>query len=87
MNKTKIEGHEKEFDLRIEDIDNEHDFNNFRIELVKNVFVHEIINDIIPKFISNIQNKMIEDGNMSSFPRGLYDHVQVALSELYTLRK
>jgi hypothetical protein len=63
-------------------IENEHDFNNLRIELVKNNLTQECY------FIWNGQKiTLSEEGDMSSFPRGLYDHVQMALSELFKLRK
>ena len=63
-------------------IENEHDFNNLRIELVKNNLTQECY------FMWN-DHKIIlsEEGDMSSFPRGLYDHVQIALLELFKLRK
>ena len=63
-------------------IENEHEFNNLRIELVKNNLTQECY------FMWNGQKITLdEDGNMSNFPRGLYDHVQVALMELFSLRK
>lgn len=63
-------------------IENEHDFNNLRIELVKNDLTHECY------FMWNDKKITIdENGNMSSFPRGLYDHIQVAFAELFKLRK
>jgi hypothetical protein len=63
-------------------IDNEHDFNNLRIELVKNNLTQECY------FMWNDKKiTLSEEGDMSSFPRGLYDHVQMALAELFRLRK
>lgn len=63
-------------------IENEHNFNNLRIELVKNNLTQECY------FMWNNQKITLdEDGNMSIFPKGLYDHVQVVLSELIKLRK
>jgi hypothetical protein len=63
-------------------IDNEHDFNNLRIELVKNNLTQECY------FMWNDKKiTLSEEGDMSSFPIGLYDHVQMALAELFRLRK
>jgi hypothetical protein len=72
----------KNDETKLGEIENEHDFNNLRIELVKNNLTQYCY------FMWN--NKKItldEEGNMSSFPRGLYDHVQMAMSELFKLRK
>jgi len=63
-------------------IENEHDFNNLRIELVR----YNLVKDCY--FIwKDKKITLDEEGNMSSFPRGLYDHVQVALAELFKLRE
>jgi hypothetical protein len=63
-------------------IQNEHDFNNLRIELVRYHLTQNCY------FMWNdIKITLDEDGNMSSFPKGLYDHVQVAMMELIKLRK
>jgi hypothetical protein len=66
----------------LDKIENEHDFNNLRIELVKNKLTQECYFMWKDKKIT-----LDEEGNMSLFPRGLYDHVQVAMGELIRLRK
>lgn len=63
-------------------IENEHNFNNLRIELVKHNLTQECYFMWKDKKIN-----LDKDGNMSEFPRGLYDHVQVAIAELFKLRK
>ena len=64
------------------EIENEHDFNNLRIELVKNNLTKDCY------FMWNDKKITLdEEGNMSSFPRGLYDHVQVAMMNLFNLKK
>ena len=64
----------------LDEITNEHDFNNLRIELLKNKLTQECY------FMWNDKKITLdEEGNMSSFPRGLYDHVSVALFELLKL--
>ena len=64
------------------EIQNEHDFNNLRIELVKNGLTSECYFKWKDKKIT-----LDTDGNMSEFPRGLYDHLTVALGILFTLPK
>jgi hypothetical protein len=69
-------------ETKLGEIENEHDFNNLRIELVKNNLTQDCY------FMWNDKKITLdEEGNMSSFPRGLYDHVQMAMSELFKLRK
>lgn len=63
-------------------VENEHNFNNLRIELVKHNLTQECYFMWDGKKIT-----LSEEGDMSSFPRGLYDHVQRALAELFKLRK
>jgi len=63
-------------------IENEHDFNNLRIELVKHDLTQECY------FMWNYKKiTLSEDGDMSSFPRGLYDHVNHAMAELFRLTR
>jgi hypothetical protein len=65
----------------LDKIENEHDFNNLRIELVKNNLTQDCY------FMWNDKKITLDDeGNMSSFPRGLYDHLNVAMAELFKLR-
>jgi len=65
----------------LDKIENEHDFNNLRIELVKNNLTQDCY------FMWNDKKITLDDdGSMSSFPRGLHDHVQVAMGELFKLR-
>jgi hypothetical protein len=72
----------KNDDTLLGEIDNEHDFNNLRIELVKNNLTQDCY------FMWNdIKITLDENGNMSSFPKGLYDHVSIAMMELINLRK
>jgi hypothetical protein len=72
----------KNDETKLGEIENEHDFNNLRIELVKNNLTQDCY------FMWNDKKITLdEEGNMSSFPRGLYDHVQMAMSELFKLRK
>ena len=64
------------------EIANEHDFNNLRIELIKNNLTQDCY------FMwGDMKITLNDDGDMSSFPRGLYDHLNVALSEMFQLRK
>jgi len=63
------------------EIKNEHEFNNLRIDLVKNKLTRDCY------FMWNdLRIEIDSQGNMSNFPRGLYDHVSIALLELVKLR-
>lgn len=62
-------------------IENEHDFNNLRIELVKNNLTNKCY------FMwKEIKITLDNYGNMSTFPIGLYDHTNRELMELIKLR-
>jgi hypothetical protein len=64
------------------DILNEHDFNNLRLELVEHNLTQECY------FMWNdLKITLNEDGDMSDFPDGLYNHLQKALLELINLRR
>jgi hypothetical protein len=66
----------------LDTIANEHDFNNLRIELVKNKLTQDCYFMWKDKKIP-----LDEEGSMSSFPAGLYDHVSSAMVELIKLRQ
>lgn len=67
-------------------LNNEHEFNNMRIQLLKKGLNNKYY------FIWNNNGDLLkitldESGNMSSFPRGLYDQVQRDLYEIIMLKK
>lgn len=64
------------------EIRNEYEFNKLRIELVKNDLTQDCYFMWKDKKIT-----LSKDGDMSSFPIGLYDIVQRDLAELIRVRK
>jgi hypothetical protein len=61
---------------------NEHEFNLLRIQLVKNNLTQKCY------FMWKDKKITLDDkGNMSQFPRGLYDIVSLHMMELLNLRK
>lgn len=61
---------------------NEYEFNKFRIEMVRNLLADDYY------FMWNdIRITVDNDGDMSSFPRGLYDLVQQDLATIFKIVK
>ncbi len=63
-------------------LNNEHEFNRFRINMLKN--------DAVDQYYfmwGDVKITIDDDGSMSSFPRGLYDQVNRDLAEIIKLRK
>jgi len=63
-------------------LNNEHEFNKFRNELLRQDATHEFY------FMwEDIKILIKEDGNMTDFPIGLYDQVRIELCETFNIIK
>ena len=63
-------------------INNEHEFNKVRIQIVR-----ELAHEDYYFMWGELKITLDQDGNMSSFPRGLYDQVQQDLSEVFRITR
>ena len=63
-------------------INNEHEFNNVRIQMLK----ENVTNDYYFMW-GEIKITVSDEGNMSSFPWGLYDQVQRDMAETFRIVK
>lgn len=61
-------------------INNEHEFNNVRIQMLK----ENVTNDYYFMW-GEIKITVSDEGNMSSFPCGLYDQVQRDMAETFRI--
>jgi hypothetical protein len=63
-------------------INNEHEFNKVRIQIVR-----ELVHNDYYFMWGNIKITLDQDGNMSDFTVGLYDQVRIDLAELFRITR